>query len=336
MSAYTVAGDTTLDGAPAGTGRCAPGEVTYELVITGIRDLTPQVRELTLTSPRGEVLPEWTPGAHIDLHLSEGLIRQYSLCGPVDDRRTWRVSVLRDPRSRGGSEWVHDRLAQGDTVRVGGPRNNFELLPSAHYTFIAGGIGVTPLVQMAREAQRQGAVVDFLYCGRSRDAMAYLDELGEMLGPSLRVHADAEAGIFDFAGEFAGIRESTIYACGPAPMLDAVTSAASAWPQGSVRFERFTPVVVDTPSTEFDVELTRSGRTLPVPADQSILDVLRAASIPVLSSCGEGTCGTCEVAVLGGEIDHRDSVLSDEERESGEMMMICVSRCRGRRLLLDL
>ncbi len=310
----------------------------FALAVTSIEAATATINVLTLRSPSGDSLPDWTPGAHIDLVLPNGLVRQYSLCGPSADRRSWRIGVLRDVASRGGSEFVHSSLTEGDIVTVRGPRNTFELAPAENYLFIAGGIGVTPLIEMAREAERRGAEWSFLYCGRNAESMALLDELQSDFGDRLRVHTDAESGFFDFAGEFAQQRPSTtIYACGPGPFLDVITAATSHWPSGSVRFERFAPITIDGAiNTEIDIELARKGRTLTVPADQSILQVLREAGVPILSSCGEGTCGACEVAVLEGKVDHRDSVLSEEEQQSNEMMMVCVSRCRGRRLVLDL
>lgn len=300
--------------------------------------LTPDVVSLTLRSPDGEELPAWEPGAHIDVILPHGLTRQYSLCGEVEDRRTWRIGVLRDADSRGGSSYVHDSLMPGDTVGVAGPRNHFQLAPSPRYVFVAGGIGVTPLIPMAAAAQRGGAEWTFIYCARSRGAMGYLPELQRRFGDHLVVNADDESGLFDLAGFFAEVQPDTkVYACGPTPFLDATAAATENWPAGSVRFERFTPLEFDgAADVGFEVELARSARVLPVPADRSILSVLREEGVPILSSCTEGTCGTCEVSVLGGTIDHRDSVLSPEEQESGEMMMVCVSRCPGGRLILDL
>lgn len=313
-------------------------EPTFDVVISAVESPTPHIKVLSLRSAVGEKLPAWTPGAHIDLLLPNGMVRQYSLCGPVSDRDTWRIGVLRDPSSRGGSEFVHNSLDVGDVVVIRGPRNNFPLSQSDNYIFVAGGIGVTPLIAMAREAESRGATWEFIYCGRNREAMAFVDELEADFGSRVRIHTDAEMGFFDFTREFAEARASTaIYACGPAPFLNVITAAAEKWPSGSVQFERFAPIVIEgAVDTEFEVELARTSQTLTVPADKSVLQVLRDGGIPILSSCGEGTCGTCEVAVLAGEIDHRDSVLSDDEQASGEMMMVCVSRCRSRLLVLDL
>jgi len=314
-------------------------EPTIELAVGQKVQLSPEIVTLTLTSSAGVELPVWTPGAHIDVVLPGGLTRQYSLCGPVEDRTTYRIGVLRDPVSRGGSTYIHDAVAVGDRLRVRGPRNHFELEPAKRYVFAAGGIGVTPLIPMATEALRAGAELEFIYCARDRRAMAFLDELQERFGARLVVNADDESGMFDLASYFKEPQVGTmVYACGPGAFLDATTAATVGWPSGSVRFERFEPLEFDeSDNVAFEVELSRSGRILSVPPERSILSMLSDAGVRVLSSCTEGTCGTCEVAVLGGdEIDHRDAVLSPEEQESGEMMMVCVSRCRGGRLLLDL
>ena len=314
-------------------------EPTIEVEVTEKDWLSSAIVSLTLRAPSGEELPAWSPGAHIDLVLPVGITRQYSLCGPVEDRTSYRVGVLRDPHSRGGSRYIHDSVEPGDRLIVRGPRNHFEFEPDRRYVFAAGGIGVTPLIPMAVEAQRIGADFEFVYCARSRDAMGFLGELREMFGDKLTVNADDESGVFDLAGFFSQPTADTrVFACGPAPFLDATVRATSSWPSGTVRFERFEPLEVDESSNvAFQVELARSGRTLDVPADRSLLSVLTDTGARVLSSCTEGTCGTCEVAVLGGDpIDHRDAVLSESEQTSGEMMMVCVSRCRGGRLILDL
>lgn len=308
-----------------------------EVVVAAVERAAEDIVSVTLRSGTGEDLPAWSPGSHVDLLLPGDLVRQYSLCGSPADRATWRIGVLRERDGRGGSAYVHDLLRAGDRVRVAGPRNHFALEPAKRYLFLAGGIGVTPLIPLAEQARAQGEV-SFVYCARSRRAMGYLTQLERDWGADLVVNADDEVGLFDVAGYLAEPEEETlIYACGPAPFLDAVAEAARAWPSGALHVEHFTPAEHDTSGdTAFDVELSLSGRTLRVPADRSVLQVLRDHDVPILSSCTEGTCGTCEVPVLEGEIDHRDVVLSDEEKDSGEMMMVCVSRCRGPRLVLEI
>lgn len=226
----------------------------------------------------------------------------------------------------------------GDRLATRGPRNNFPLLPADRYLFLAGGIGVTPLVGMVGDAERRGVEWSMLYCGRTRTAMAMADELATRWASRVDVHADDERGLPDLAALLARPQPGTaVYACGPAPFLDAVAAATTEWPPRSLHVERFAPVD-DTaaPGVAFEVELRTSGRVLTVPAGRSALEVIQEAGVQVLSSCAEGTCGTCETVVLEGEVDHRDSVLSPEEQAASETIMICVSRARGSRLVLDL
>ncbi|WP_326758430.1 PDR/VanB family oxidoreductase [Streptomyces phaeochromogenes] len=308
-----------------------------ELVVER-RDLAAEgVLALTLRHPLGEELPAWEPGAHIDVVLGPDLERQYSLCGDPADRHSWRVAVLREPDGRGGSAHVHGQLEAGDKVRVRGPRNHFALQPSPRYRFVAGGIGITPILPMLAEAEAAGAEWTLLYGGRTRNSMAFAEELS-LYGDKVRVAPQDESGLLDLAAELGTPQSDTlVYCCGPGPLLDAVEERCEAWPKGSLHVERFQPKVQETGAdTEFEVVLERSGHTLTVPADVSVLDTVRSAGVEVLFSCTEGTCGTCETDVLEGTPDHRDSVLTDEEREAGETMLICVSRCRGKRLVLDL
>ncbi|MGW0651800.1 PDR/VanB family oxidoreductase [Streptomyces umbrinus] len=308
-----------------------------ELVVER-RDLAAEgVLALTLRHPLGEELPAWEPGAHIDVVLGPDLERQYSLCGDPADRHSWRVAVLREPDGRGGSAHVHGQLEAGGKVRVRGPRNHFALQPSPRYRFVAGGIGITPILPMLAEAEAAGAEWTLLYGGRTRNSMAFVEELSPY-GDKVRIAPQDEAGLLDLAAELGTPQPGTlVYCCGPGPLLDAVEERCAQWPKGSLHVERFQPKVQETGAdTEFEVVLERSGRTLTVPADVSVLDTVRSAGVEVLFSCTEGTCGTCETDVLEGTPDHRDSVLTDEERETGETMLICVSRCRGKRLVLDL
>ncbi|MFH9089246.1 PDR/VanB family oxidoreductase [Streptomyces sp. NPDC017673] len=292
------------------------------------------VLALTLRHPLGEELPAWEPGAHVDVLLGPGLERQYSLCGDPADRHLWRIAVLREADGRGGSAHVHERVREGDKVRVRGPRNHFPLRPSPRYRFIAGGIGITPVLPMLAAAEAAGAEWTLLYGGRTRRSMAFTAEL-ERYGHRVTIAPQDETGLLDLAPVLDDLPDDTlVYCCGPDPLLDAVEERC---PAGALRVERFRPK--EQPGGEdgaFEVVLERSGRTLIVPPRVSVLDTVRAAGVEVLYSCTEGTCGTCETDVLEGTPEHRDSVLTDEERESGETMMICVSRCRGARLVLDL
>ncbi|MCG2622490.1 PDR/VanB family oxidoreductase [Arthrobacter sp. I2-34] len=316
----------------------APHADFFDVEVTEIEAASDSVLALRLEHPQGDALPGWQPGAHVDVLLPNGLLRQYSLCSRPEDS-FWRLGVLREPAGRGGSAWIHDELRPGTKLQVRGPRNNFALEPAGRYLFIAGGIGITPILPMVRQAEAAGADWTLLYLGRSRTSMAFRDELVGY-GDRVRFHADDESGIFPLQPLLAGLDPAAqVYACGPAPLLNALDTLTADW-SGRYHFERFTaaPEAAGAPAkedTEFVVE-TADGTEITVPADTTILQALMDAGVPVLNSCREGICGTCETPVISGEIDHRDALLSDEERAAGDTMMICVSRCRGRRLVLDI
>ncbi|OIJ93116.1 PDR/VanB family oxidoreductase [Streptomyces monashensis] len=307
-----------------------------ELVVSQREFVADGVLSLTLRHPLGLRLPAWEPGAHVDLLLGPELERQYSLCSDPADRAAWRIAVLREPDGRGGSACVHDALDVGGTVRVRGPRNRFRLEPFPRYRFVAGGIGITPILPMLAAAETAGAEWSLLYGGRTRASMAFTGELARY-GERVTLAPQDETGPLDLAPVLAGVRDDTlVYCCGPGPLLDAV---AARCPAGRLRVERFRAAATARraqAAAEFEVVLARSGRTLTVPPKVSVLDTVRAAGVEVLYSCTEGTCGTCETDVLEGTPDHRDSVLGEEARAAGDTMMICVSRCRGTRLVLDL
>ncbi|MFF9028928.1 PDR/VanB family oxidoreductase [Streptomyces iakyrus] len=305
-----------------------------ELIVQRREFAAEGVLALTLRHPLGEPLPAWEPGAHVDVLLGPGLERQYSLCGDPADRSAWRIAVLREPAGRGGSAHVHEQLGEDAKVRVRGPRNNFRLEPAPRYRFVAGGIGITPLLPMLAAAEAAGAEWTLLYGGRTRGSMAFAEELGRY-GDRVTFAPEDETGLLDLPSVLDDVPAGTlVYCCGPGPLLDAVEARC---PSGVLRVERFQPKEQETGgNTAFEVELARSGRTLTVAPDVSVLDAVRDAGVDVLYSCTEGTCGTCETDVLDGEPDHRDSVLTDDERAAGETMLICVSRCRGGRLVLDL
>lgn len=300
---------------------------------------------LDLTHPGGDDLPDWTPGAHVDLLLEDGLVRQYSLCSSPADPATWRVAVLLEPESRGGSRQIHQALHEGTTIEVRGPRNHFSLSSSPAYQFIAGGIGVTPIIPMVEAADAAGADWKLTYGGRTRASMAFVAEL-EAYGDRVTIWPEDDKGQIDLDQLLGTPQEETlVYCCGPEGLLRAVEAACEPWPKGSLHIERF---AAKAPEDEaegetdaeqndaFEVVCKRSGTTVEVPADQTVLDALEDAGISVLASCLEGTCGTCEVGVLEGEPDHRDSVLSKEEQEENDIMMCCVSRSRSEKLVLDL
>ncbi|SDZ28045.1 Ferredoxin-NADP reductase [Micromonospora pattaloongensis] len=323
--------------APAPTARTS-SDFEADVVVVDHRDEADGVVGLQLSLPDGAALPSWTPGAHIDVELPNGLTRQYSLCGDPSDSTRWRLGVLREIDGRGGSRWLADELTVGTTLRIRGPRNNFPLQPAVRYVFLAGGIGITPLLPMIRAAEAAGADWVLHYGGRTRASMAFLTELSEY-GQRVRICPQDETGLLDLdAALGAPAADTLVYCCGPTGLLDAVAARCADWPSGALRVERFTaaPVVPDGAETGFEVVCERSGLTVTVTPEQSILRAVEDAGIDVLSSCTEGICGTCETTVLEGEPDHRDSLLTDDEKAAGDTMMICVSRCRGPRLVLDL
>lgn len=312
-------------------------EFEVDLVVRAAEQVAHGVIALTLARADGQALPDWTPGAHIDLILNGGITRQYSLCGRTNETDAWRVAVLKAPDSRGGSTAVHE-LDAGSTVRVRGPRNHFPVVASKRYLFVAGGIGITPLLAMIYEVEAAGADWELHYGGRTISSMAFLDELRQF-GNRVKVVPEDELGRLDLDAILAQPRADTlIYTCGPEPLLAAMEERCAAWRAGSLHLERFTARKYEKPAAEqgFDLVLQRSGKTLQVPPDRSVFDVVREAGVSVLGSCLEGICGTCETEVVDGDVDHRDSVLDEEERASNEVMMICVSRCRSPRLTLDL
>ena len=313
-------------------------EFEADVRVESKQEVADGVVTLTLRETSGSPLPRWSPGAHVDLILDGVPTRQYSLCGDPADRCRWRLGILRDADGGGGSRFVHDRLRAGDTVRVRGPRNKFGLVGSHRYLFIAGGIGITPILPMIAAAHSAGADWQLLYGGRRRASMAFLDELGRY-GGRVTVAPQDETGLLDLDSLLGTSQPDTlVYCCGPEPLLAAVEERCRAWPPRSLHVERFSarPLTAPVRAEAFEVELARSELTLTVPPDRSILDVVEDAGVGVLSSCAEGTCGTCQTAVLDGLPDHRDSVLTEDERRAGDCMMICISRSCTARLVLDL
>ncbi|OJY38487.1 PDR/VanB family oxidoreductase [Pseudonocardia sp. 73-21] len=305
-----------------------------KLQVQAISSPADGVRELQLGPATDTPLPSWTPGAHIDLVLAPDLVRQYSLCGDPGNP-TWSVAVLHEPGGRGGSTLVHDVLGVGDVLTARGPRNHFALEPAPAYLFVAGGIGITPLLPMIAEADAAGADWRLLYGGRNRSSMAYADALAAH-GWRVDLRPHDEHGLLDLDAALAAAPpEALVYCCGPEPLLAALEQRCDA---GRLHVERFTPRdagAVLGPG-EFDVRLRRTGATVRVTAEQTVLAAVESAGATVLQSCREGTCGTCETAVLGGRPEHRDSVLDEAERADGATMMVCVSRSLDPVLELDL
>ena len=298
------------------------------------------VLTLELAAPSGGRLRDWTPGSHIDLVLPNGLTRQYSLCGDRWDAYTYRVGVLqRAGEPRRLQPTCTTSCRSGDLVGVGGPRNNFPLVPSEQYLFVAGGIGITPILPMVRQAEMLGADWQLLYGGRQRDSMAFLDELAAY-GDRVLVRPQDEFGLLDLAGFLGEPRSGVrVYACGPGPLLAAMERACADWPPYTLRTERFVAEEPGAPArtAPFEVELARTGTTVTVTPDMTVLEALDEIGVEVLSSCRAGVCGTCETTVLAGRPDHRDALLDDDERAGRTTACSSASPAsRDDRLVLDL
>ncbi|MGE2836808.1 PDR/VanB family oxidoreductase [Mycobacterium sp. SMC-4] len=310
------------------------------LRVTQLRWEADGVVSVVLRSPAGDPLPAWQPGAHVAVTLPSGLVRQYSLCGPADDPYSYMIAVLLVGDGRGGSREIHERLRIGEVLDVDGPKNNFSLVDASRYLFLAGGVGITPILAMIESlrCQQDPPLWRLLYGGRSRSAMAFADRLCAMAGVELV--AQDEAGLPDIAGALADSPAGTaVYCCGPPAMIAAVQQACERRPEIQLHIERFAAAdaeAVSVGGAAFDVELARSGVTVTVPEDKSVLDAVLEVNPDAAYSCAAGFCGTCETKVLGGEVDHRDELLSEDERQANTTMMICVSRSRGGKLTLDL
>ena len=318
------------------TSRAVEQDVDMEVVA---RDAVADgVVRLTLRPVSREDVPEWEPGAHLDLHLRPDLVRQYSLCGDPHDRTCYQVGVLREADGRGGSAHVHDAVEVGEVLRARGPRNNFALAPARSYRFVAGGIGITPILPMVAAAEKAGAEWTLAYGGRSRASMAFRDELAERYGDRVSLFPQDEVGLLDLDALLGTPEEGTlVYCCGPEVLLSAVEQRSAAWPAGTLHVERFAPKEPNASADDgsFEIEFARSGVTVTVPPGVSIVDAAAEAGVDIATSCREGTCGTCESAVLGGVPEHRDSLLTPDEQAENDVMFPCVSRARCPRLTLD-
>ena len=318
-----------------------PTAGTFAVQVADVGAQALDVMSLELRAVGGGELPPFEPGAHLDVHLPNGLVRQYSLTNDWRERDRYVIGVARVADSRGGSSFVHSSVRSGAQLTIRGPINNFALDPRAErFLFIAGGIGVTPIMAMVRWCVANGKPWRLIYAARSRQRAAFYEELCGLARDSAQFHFDDECGqVLDVAQAVAGWNEGEwIYCCGPAPLMDSVKALTGHLPAGTVRFEWFTTPESDEPqeSNAFKVRLERSGVEFDIPENKSILEVLEENGIEHPFSCREGLCGTCLTNVLAGEPDHRDYVLSDEERESGKLMTICCSRSKSPQLTLDL
>lgn len=309
-----------------------------------VRDEALDVRSFELVRADGGALPAFAPGSHIDVRAAEGVVRQYSLCSPPDETASYLIAVKKEPASRGGSRAMHEQVREGSELSISAPRNNFALDPRAgHHLLVAGGIGITPLLSMARHLLREGASFELQYFSRSIEHTAFH---GLLSGPEFRGRV-----AFHYALEPEAVRAylrkllwarangAHLYLCGPRPFMDMVeASAAPTWPPDAVHLEYFgaDPASLSGPRGSFKVRLARSGGEYVVPPDMSIVKALAGHGITIETSCEQGVCGTCLTGLLEGEADHRDVFLTDEERQAGDKLMPCVSRARGEVLVLDL
>jgi ferredoxin-NADP reductase len=330
-------GVRTLFGGLASTSRWEPSRVqsvrrTHTAVVAKRELVAPDVVALTLADPDGGLLPSWTPGAHIDVALPSGRRRQYSLCGPPGRRTDYRIAVRRIADGGAGSIEMHDAFDAGATCEFEGPRNAFYLGTAEHDAmFVIGGIGVTPILPMIQVAQQRGIDWRAIYAGRSREYMPFLEELVSVAPDRVTVWADDEHGRFATVEDLlAGARPTTaVYVCGPAGMLEAVRVARNEHADAPLHYERFSPPpVVD--GIPFELELARSKRLLNVPANRSALDVMLDRDPTTPYSCQQGYCGTCKVKVLAGQVDHRGRTVVGEDE-----MLVCMSRAKGDRLVID-
>lgn len=319
---------------------------TLEARVTAMRWEANDIVSVELRPATAEVqFPPFEAGSHINLNLPNGLSRSYSLCNDDSERQRYVVGVARDRKSRGGSAFVHEQLRVGDTLRIDPPRNNFKLDDAApRSVLVAGGIGVTPMFSMLQRLVAQARSVEFIYSARSRQDAAFIEAIEALArehAVPLTVHLDSERGGPPYLhGLLEGKdADAHYYCCGPTPMLNAFEEACAQLGYANAHIERFAAVEVrsESPSTGFEVVCAKSKKTVPVPAGKSILDAVLDAGLSPDYSCMEGICGTCETAVVecDGELEHLDSVLTKSERAAGKTIMICVSRCKGTRLVLD-
>lgn len=317
----------------------ASNRLDLELLVSGVERVTDRIVVVSLAASDGAKLPAWTPGAHVQLVLPSGLVRHYSLCGDPKDRYVYQLAVLLELDGRGGSEELHRCAAVGLPLRATAIRNRFPLTVAARYLLVAGGIGITALLPMVLDLARRRKPFTLVYTGRERSQMAFVDTLAVM--PQVRIVESAHEGRLDLRALVERVAPGTaIFACGPDALLGdlrrAVSDSGKNLELHTEAFQEIANAYTNYVDHDFVVELQRSRKSLVVTAGQSILSTVRKAGVTAASSCEQGWCGTCETRVLFGAVEHRDSVLTDEERESGDTMMICVSRAKSELLVLDL
>jgi ferredoxin-NADP reductase len=310
---------------------------TISMRLTSIRYAAADINLYEMRRPDNAPLPSVAPGAHIDVHLPNGLMRQYSLVTADGDPRAYVVGIKRDRASRGGSAFMHDRLRVGQTLDIGGPRNHFPLDETVGCTvLVAGGIGITPIWAMAQRLLKLGRAFELHYACRERREAAFLEQIEAL--PQVHLHVDAEQGgkPLDIAAIVARApQDAHYYCCGPLPMLTAYEAATAALDPAQVHAEYFMPKAQAACEGGFVVELQRTGQTFGIPEGKTILQVLREAGVAAPYSCEEGICGACMVKVVSGTPDHRDSILSEREKQRGDAMLICCSGSKSEKLVID-
>lgn len=310
-----------------------------DVVLNAISPIARDIKAYEFLSGNGAPLPSYEPGAYIDLHLGNGLVRSYSLIPSKDVRLgAYTIAVKRDAASRGGSQYVHDKLAAGDRVSISAPRNNFRLDESAdHSVFFAGGIGITPIWSMIKRLESTSGSWTLFYSCRTRDEMAFIEELQKLNRAHLHFDDENQGVPPDIAQIVAKLpKDRHLYCCGPAPMLSAFEVASQGWPSSQVHIERFVPKYEPLRTGGFTVCLARSGQEIFVEEGNTILQTLLDEGVDVDCSCEAGICGTCAQRVISGIPEHRDSFLSPEQTEKNELIVICCSGSKSKRLVLDL
>lgn len=311
--------------------------------VAEITDEAAGIRSFSLVPASSGTLPAYTPGSHIDVSLTNGLVRQYSLCGDPEDNTRYLIAVKHVPDSRGGSEFMHISLAVGDSLTISPPRNNFPLDETApHSVFLAAGIGITPILSMSERLRAVEASFEFHYFSREPGETAFQDRLAKSPHPGgLHFHygLDADA-VSSLLHRLLNKRPqgAQLYMCGPKPFMDAALKSAAAWPPTTVHLEHFSAEPSVAPESEqvFEVSLAQTGQTFAIPEDKTIAEILLENGINVETSCEQGVCGTCITTLLEGEADHRDVIMTPGEHAANNRICICVSRAKSSRLVLDL
>lgn len=322
-----------------------------KLKVAAIEELTPSIKKFELVNAEGGDLPSFQAGAHIDVQTGNGLLRSYSLANDPKERHRYVTAVLREPEGGGGSKWMHDEVKVGDVLTSSEPIQNFPLNECAPLSLLlAGGIGITPILAMGYRLRAQHLNCHLHYCTKTPEDTAFMEEVKDVFGDDLTFHhdgGDPSKGI-DLKGTFGDRPDNAhLYVCGPAGLIRAAQEATADWPDGTVHIELFTSARTEEETAalaekaasdeSFEIELARSGETLTVPPDKSILDVLLDNGYGVPYACEEGWCGACMIDLLGGKADHRDEVLSASEKESNSKIQVCISRALpGEKLILDL